>query len=389
MSTSHALMENAFRLSSVIDSSHDSLILFDANGRIYYMSAQAQQLFGYGPGAYLHLDVRSLFVDVPETASPPLPLTQSPEQRFSSPREYVAVHHSGSRLPVDISVSQTELEPERIGYIAMIRDLSQTRRREVEFRQFRQAVEQSPVSVVITDLTGQIEYVNPKFTEVTGYTSSEVIGKNPRLLNSGKTPPETYTSMWAALRNGNTWTGDFINKKKNGDSYYEAASISTVRDHHGKPLFYVAVKEDVTQQRLAEEALRESQRFIRSTLDSLVDQVAIFDVEGMLLDANASWRQHHPAPEPGRRITLDACLGEAFTEDQPRQLARQAAHDIAARRRERFASEVVLGTPARWYRLELSPFQGDGPMRLIFTLHDIDTQQQAMRALVKARDEAE
>ncbi len=387
-STSQALMENAFRLSSIIDNTQDGLLLYDDTGRIFFMSPQAQRLFGLGPREYLQLNIRTLLTDSREAGIIPTGVTPD-EISPAAPRELTALHRDGSRFPVEACISRTELEPDQVGYIAMIRDLSQLRRREVEFRQFRQAVEQSPVSVVITNLSGQIEYVNPKFTEVTGYNPDEVVGKNPRLLNSGKTPRETYTSMWATLQDGQTWTGDFINKKKNGDLYYEAASISPVRDLQGKPLFYVAVKEDVTQKRLAEEALRESQRFIRSTLDSLVDQVAIFDAAGELIDANASWQRYHSNSQDAHSRSLDACLTTAFRDPTSREAALHAVQDIIQRKRDRFAGEGMMGTPPRWYRLELSPFQGDGPMRLILTLHDIETQQQAMRALMKARDEAE
>ena len=92
------------------------------------------------------------------------------------------------------------------------------------------AVEQSPAIIVITDLDGRIQYVNPKFTQVTGYGAEEVTGENPRILNSGETPQEVYSEIWATIRSGGEWRGEFHNRKKNGELYWVSASISPIKD---------------------------------------------------------------------------------------------------------------------------------------------------------------
>ncbi|MDH3972824.1 MAG: PAS domain S-box protein [Deltaproteobacteria bacterium] len=131
------------------------------------------------------------------------------------------------------------------------------RRKEAEarIRNLSRAVEHSPATVVVTNTNGKIEYVNPKFTEITGYTFEEAIGKNPRILKSGKTPPEEYRKLWSAITSGSEWHGEFCNKKKNGDIYWESASISPVKDAEGVITHFVAVKEDITEQKKAREAL--------------------------------------------------------------------------------------------------------------------------------------
>jgi PAS domain S-box-containing protein len=120
------------------------------------------------------------------------------------------------------------------------------------------AVEQSPATVVITDATGSIEYVNPKFTEITGYTDQEAYGQNPRVLKSGEHPPEFYKELWDTISSGHEWRGEFCNRRKDGQLYWEAASISPVRNDAGKITHYVAVKEDVTARKQAEQELREA-----------------------------------------------------------------------------------------------------------------------------------
>lgn len=124
-----------------------------------------------------------------------------------------------------------------------------------ELRKLSRAIEQSPVSVIITNLDGDIEYTNPIFTEITGYTFDEIKGKNPRILNSGNTPFEDYTKLWDTIKNGNVWIGEFLNKKKDGTLFWESASISPVKNENGVTTHYLAVKEEITKQKRTLEEL--------------------------------------------------------------------------------------------------------------------------------------
>jgi PAS domain S-box-containing protein len=137
------------------------------------------------------------------------------------------------------------------------RQAVQRRRAEDELRKLSRAVEQSPSAVVITDAAGRIEYVNPKFVQMTGYTEQEVMGENPRILQSGQQDGEFYRVMWDALWSGQEWRGEFSNRKKDGEIYWESASISPIRDRTGTITHFVKVAEDVTRRRQAEEALRQ------------------------------------------------------------------------------------------------------------------------------------
>lgn len=121
-----------------------------------------------------------------------------------------------------------------------------------ELRIVSQAVEQSASSVIITDTKGVIEYVNPAFTATTGYEKAEVIGQNPRILRSDETAPEHYQALWSALAAGKTWRGEFHNQKKNGDLFWEIASIAPVKQRNGVVSHFVALKEDITALKKAE-----------------------------------------------------------------------------------------------------------------------------------------
>lgn len=125
---------------------------------------------------------------------------------------------------------------------------------------FARVVEQSPNCVIITDTTGAIEYVNPKFCEVTGYTMAEVAGQNPRILKSGTTPSKTYKEIWETISKGGTWQGVLQNRKKNGELYWEAATIAPLKSIEGAVTKYFAIKEDITERRKLEEQLLQSQK---------------------------------------------------------------------------------------------------------------------------------
>jgi PAS domain S-box-containing protein len=122
-------------------------------------------------------------------------------------------------------------------------------------RRLSTAVEQSPASIVITDLNAKIIFVNEAFTQASGYTAEEAIGQNPNILQSGDTPPETYRDMWPTLLSGKVWRGEFVNQRKDGSRYLEQATISPVRDNNGQVTHYVAAKEDITERRQNEAEL--------------------------------------------------------------------------------------------------------------------------------------
>jgi diguanylate cyclase (GGDEF)-like protein/PAS domain S-box-containing protein len=135
---------------------------------------------------------------------------------------------------------------------AVEREVAERKQAEEKLLQLSRAVEQSPASILITDTQGLIEYVNPRFTEVTGYSAEEVVGKNPRILKTKSTPSNIHRELWETITAGREWRGEFVNRKKNSEIYHEAATISPIIDSNGKITHYLAVKEDVTGRRQAE-----------------------------------------------------------------------------------------------------------------------------------------
>ena len=150
------------------------------------------------------------------------------------------------------------------------------------------AVEQSPASIVITDRSGNIEYVNPKFVQVTGHSAEEAIGNTPRILKSGKQSGDFYADMWKTINSGQVWSGEFENKKKNGETYWESASISPIRDHDGAITHFVAVKEDITARRLAEESARRESDLFSHLIGTIPDRVYFKDRDYRFVKVNGS-----------------------------------------------------------------------------------------------------
>ncbi len=162
------------------------------------------------------------------------------------------------------------------GHVGVAVDITSRKRAEDKLRWLSKAVEQSPASVVITSLEGEIQYVNPKFTEITGYSFEEALGKNPRMLKSGEMPPEAYRKLWETIRTGE-WRGELHNRKKNGELYWEAASICPIRDEAGQPAYYIAVKEDITARKEMEAALRASAERLR--VAARTSRLCVYDLD--------------------------------------------------------------------------------------------------------------
>ena len=162
-------------------------------------------------------------------------------------------------------------------------EIDQRRQTEMELRKLTRAVEQSPASIIITDLDGKIEYVNPRFSSVTGYAFDEAIGKNPRFLRTDNTRLDTHRQLWDALTAGQAWQGEFVNRKKDGSQYCELANISPITDLNGVVTHYLAVKEDISERKRTEEQLRRTESLFRESIDTLNASFAIYDADDRLV----------------------------------------------------------------------------------------------------------
>lgn len=160
------------------------------------------------------------------------------------------VKHINERGIVDFDTQGAPIR--RIGTLI---DITRSKQALEKIHLLSQVVEQSPVSVMIADINARLEYVNAAFEKLTGYSAAEVLGKNPRFLKSFKTPAATYKALWTELRAGGTWEGELYNRKKNGETFWEYAHFAAIKDESGAVTHFIAVKEDMTRQKLQEQQI--------------------------------------------------------------------------------------------------------------------------------------
>ena len=178
-------------------------------------------------------------------------------------------------------------------YIGTVIDITERKQTEEALKKMSVAVEQSPSIVVMTDVQGNIEYVNPMFTVQTGYTFEEVSGKNPSILKSGLTPKSVYEDLWHTILAGNIWRGELQNKMKNGELYWERVVISSIRNIEGIITNFVGIKEDITEQKKAEQLVAEGRLTLQAALASMSDALFISDSRGDFIHYNEAFATFH------------------------------------------------------------------------------------------------
>ncbi|MDH3903500.1 MAG: PAS domain S-box protein, partial [Xanthomonadales bacterium] len=240
------LESRSIRFSRVLENSLNEIFIFDSQTtRFIDVNKVAQSNLGYSIE-----ELRSMTpVEIqPQFTSESFARLIEPLRTGQQPELVLTTVHrrkDQTMYPVEIHLQYMDEQPPVC--VAVVRDIDDRLRMESELGKLAQAVEQSPESIVITNLKAEIEYVNEAFLEATAYTREEVIGENPRILQSGKTPPETFQSLWAALSNGLAWQGEFFNQNKHGEEFIEYAIITPIRSPSGKVTHYVAVKDDITE----------------------------------------------------------------------------------------------------------------------------------------------
>ncbi len=307
----------------LFESMDDAVFVLDRDNRIIDVNPAGQRLIGVA-NSPIGMSAETAFAAWPDL----IERYRTAEQAQAEIRLDSAITHE----PVffDLHISPVHNRRGRlVGRSVNLHDVTRRRHTEMRLRQLSRAVEQSPASIMITDPEGRIQYINPKFTELTGYEPHEVIGRYSNLLKSGETPQEEYAKLWRTILDGSEWRGEFHNKKKNGELYWESTAISPISDADGNIAFFLAVKEDITERKQSEatERLRaqrqalvsdismainlsqDVQSVMQAAVDGLTHVLGVDEVGLALFDET---RQHlfvradHPAP--GNQSTVGAEL---------------------------------------------------------------------------------
>lgn len=280
-----AILENEAKFRALAETLPTSIFII-SNNKVAYLNPVAAHYSGYSEEELykmqfwniVHPDYRNF---VMQRASQRVEGHAVPERY-----EFKILTKGGEERWVDFSARLIDFQGEP-SILATATDITDMKAVEEQLRKLSRAVEQSTIAVVITDYDGNIEYVNPRFTRVTGYTLEEVLGRNPRILKSGITSLEEYQVLWTTIKQGKEWRGEFLNKKKNGDLYWESSFISAIRNSDNDITHFLAIKEDITDKKLVEEKLIQSERDYRGLFENALDAMLILEPSTTrVLDAN-------------------------------------------------------------------------------------------------------
>lgn len=279
------LKESENKYKTLANASNEAVFIIDKD-IILDVNLRAVEMTGFSE---LELSGRSIFDFIQEQF-----WRNSVIQPLNTERhqiEAIGITKNGEKIDCLVKIKNSSFKGKKVCLLS-VNDVSNLIHAETELKKLSQSVVQSPTSVIITDYNGDIEYVNPKFIELTGYSLDEVKGKNPKILSSGNNYEELYKSLWTEIKCGNEWRGEFQNKKKNGELFWEFATISSITDSNGNITNFIAVKEDITERKRQEQiqqiilnisnaifldnTLFEFIEYIRNQLSNLIDTTNFF-----------------------------------------------------------------------------------------------------------------
>lgn len=267
-------------LKAILENGPDSILIAEEDGTIIYANERSEGLLGYPKSELIGLKVEALMVSHQvEHVSARQLYHQSPVTRSMGHRPVVlGLHKNGTKIPLQIALSPL---PELPGHgplvEAVLRDALPLFTTQQNMLLQSVAMHSAANGIVITDTQGVIQWVNPATTIMTGYTSEELVGKNPRILRSGMHDQQFYQNIWKTVLSGRNWFGEIINRRKNGTIYYEEQHIAPVRNEEGQITHLIAIKQDVT-------ARREAEILVKKTNQQLQEKLAEIEELAMLLN---------------------------------------------------------------------------------------------------------
>ncbi|MDP3149601.1 MAG: PAS domain S-box protein [Ignavibacteria bacterium] len=280
------LRKSELHFRSVWENSASGMRLTDKTGIITAVNSAFCQIVGKKKNELEGFRLEEIYTE-PERAS----VREKHIQRFSERNVHKLVEKefllwNGKKVWLRVVNSFIESDAEKPLLLGVFTDITEQKISEMEIKKLSQAVEQSAGAIVITDVKGDIEYVNKKFEEISGYSFEEVKGKNPRILKSGDTSSDEYKKMWETILAGNEWRGTMHNKRKDGSLYWEATTVSPMKNKEGKITNFLAIKDDITQDKIKEEQLMKSELHFRSIWENSLDGMRLTDENGIIVSVN-------------------------------------------------------------------------------------------------------
>lgn len=287
--TQETLKKSEIRFRTLIENSTDITMIFDSQGFITYLSPSIYSSLGYrvedllGKNFFsiIHHDDK-VFV---ESKFKNILTTSSKIDNFS----FKVKNNRGSFCFLEGTFNNLLNEPTIQGILTNLRDITIRTEAENKIRKLSLGVDQSPASIIITDKRGLIEYVNPKFCKTSGYEASEILGKSPNFLKSGRHSDDFYKDLWTTILSGKEWRGELQNKNKNGSLYWESISISPITDKDDNISHFIAIKEDITEKKINEDKLRRANEFYITLFEDSPTMIWRSNKEGNKDYFNKTW----------------------------------------------------------------------------------------------------
>ena len=373
----------------VLDSTVDGIISIDEDGTVITFNGAAERIFGFSKKEVIGQNVKIFMTendreqhDVFFTRH----LKEHKSRRLLAGREVKGRRKDGTVIPIFLTARETNILGKVI-FTANLHDLSKKQETEDLLRKLSFAVEQSPAIVIITDTDGTIEYVNPKFCHVTGYTKEEVLGENTRILKSGYSTAEDYEELWSTVSAGKTWRGDFYNKRKNGDFYWVSASISAIKSATGKITHFLAVKQDITKQRQEAEELRKSQENMKRIFDATPVPLTIARIkDDAILEVNRATIDFHGID---RNKLWFLKIDQFFKNRDDFQSFKDMLIKDGRLDNSEFEIQRYGADESSWGLVSAYPINYFGEPSIIIGIYDISDRKRMENELKQARVEAE
>ena len=311
-------------------------------------------------------------IDAPESAeSIPKTIKKLAQEKHAT-WEAVNVTRDGRRFPVEISSHLFELNGKPT-FLSIIRDITERRRAETRLHLLREALESTANAIVIADRNGTITWANAAFSVLTGYSLEEILGKKPSVLKSGKHDPGFYQTLWETVLAGRVWSAEMVNRRKDGTLYTEENTITPVRNAQGELTHFIAVKQNVTERKQAEAALRQREEYFRALTERATDVTTILTGEGVI-------QYESPSVEQVFGYQPDELVGRScFELIHPEDLARVQQTLVA-----------TVATPGSTTRIELRFRHKDGSWRMLeATTRNLLDDPNVKGLVVNSRDNTE
>ncbi len=252
-----ALQASEQRFRRLLEGAADAILVADAeSGVILQANPRAELLLGRTTAELVGMHQADIHPPEERARYRALFRSSSVEGRILDQEALCVVRADGLRVPVEISSTVIELEGRRVVQ-GIFRDISERHRVEDQLRRLSRVVETAPVAIMITDISGRIEYCNPRFYDTSGYSPAEVIGQNPRLLKSGEMAPELFRDLWQTISSGREWFGEMKNRRKDGEAFWWHCAVAPIRDREGVITHYVNIAEDISRLKVAESTARQ------------------------------------------------------------------------------------------------------------------------------------